>query len=237
MEIKDLSLEYYISRMVLKKHFCFVRYGDGEWRALFQTSGWNGHSQKISPKLHKDMKDALLKGSRFAGVIFGMQRYAMRKMPGRIRAFLTQNKLLNISWVDADIFHHASANGILFPLIRQMRKMKVVIVGPKFLRGLSQEVFAYKHFIEVPLKNAFGSCDAIANAIRTTHVKLGSDIIYSFCVGPTSEILIQNLFQKMQKSYLIDFGSVWDIFCGHRSRGYLKAGRYPNSKIQTNLGL
>jgi len=237
MEIKDLSLEYYTDRMIHKKYFSFVRYGDGEWRALFQTSGWNGHSQKISLKLHNDMKDALLKGSRLTGIIFGMQRYAMRKMPGRIRAFLTQNNLLNISWVDADIFHYASGNGILFPLVRQMRKMEVVIVGPKFLRGLSPQVFTYKHFIEVPLKNAFGSCDAIAKAICATHAKLGQDVVYSFSTGPTTEILIQNLLPKMKKSYLIDFGSVWDIFCGHRSRGYLKGGRYPVSKIQKNLGL
>jgi len=160
----------------------------------------------------------------------------MIRHPGVAQRYLRKHHL-KIGWVDADVFHHASRDGILFPLIRQLRKMRVVIVGPDFLRRPSKKIVKYKQFISVPPKNAYGSYQSIADAIRLAHKKLGDDVVYSFSTGPTSEMLIQDLFPEMPKNFLIDFGSLWDIFCGHRSRGYHKTTNYSDKKIHRNLGL
>lgn len=234
MEVRNLPLEHYINRMVHKRYFSFVRYGDGEWKALIQQNRQNGVAQWISPKLHSHMNKSFLNCPK-SGIYFGLQGNITRN-PDTALKYLRKH-YLKIPWVNADVFHYASRDGILYPLIRQLRKMRVVIVGPDFLRKLSKKTVKYKRFITVPSKNAYGSYDSIAQAIRLAHKELGDGMVYSFCTGPTSEMLIQDLFPEMPKNFLIDFGSLWDIFCGHRSRGYLKARNYPDEKIHRNLGL
>lgn len=113
----------------------------------------------------------------------------------------------------------------------------MVIVGPGFLKRLQNRALKFQGFIEVPTTNAYGSFTSIANAVRATHDKLGQDVVYSFSTGPSAEILIQDLFPEIKNSYLIDFGSLWDIFCGHRSRKYMRKEKYSPLKIHKNLGL
>jgi len=234
MKARDLSLAHYINRMVHKRYFSFVRYGDGEWKALTQQGRQNGRDQWISAKLHDHMNRSFLDCPK-SGIYFGIQGNMIRS-PDVAQRYLRKYHL-KIAWVDADVFHHASRDGILFPLIRQLRKMRVVIVGPNFLRRPIRKVVKYKQFIAVPSKNAYGSYQSLTDTIRLAHNKLGDGVVYSFSTGPTSEMLIQDLFPEMPKNFLIDFGSLWDIFCGHRSRGYHRTTNYSDEKIHRNLGL
>ena len=232
MKARNLPLKHYINRMVHKRYFSFVRYGDGEWKALTKDKRQNGRAQWISARLHNHMNRSFLDCPK-SGIYFGIQANIMRN-PGLAQKYLRQHHL-KIAWVDADVFHHASRDGILFSLIRQLRKMRVVIIGPNFLRRGCKKIAKYKQFIAVPSKNAYGSYQLIIDGIRLAHK--GDGVVYSFSTGPTSEMLIQDLFPEMPRYYLIDFGSLWDIFCGHRSRGYHRTINYPVSKIHRNLGL
>jgi len=154
----------------------------------------------------------------------------------RVVGYLRE-KRLNLKWVNGDVFHLASKFGQLFPLIKQMRKMKVVMIGPGFQKRIANRAFRYQAFIQVPATNAYGAYNNIVNSIKDAHNRLGDDVVYSFSTGPSAEILIQDFFPKMKNNYLIDFGSVWDIFCGHRSRKYMDKEKYPSAKIHKNLGL
>lgn len=234
MEVRNLSLTHYINRMVHKRYFSFVRYGDGEWKALTQQGRQNGRDQWISAKLHNHINRSFLDCPK-KGIYFGLQGNIARNSHDALK-YLRKHHL-EIAWVDADVFHHASRDGILFPLIRQLRKMRVVIVGPDFLRRQSKKILKYKQFVAVPPKNAYGNYQSIVDAIRLARNKLGDGVVYSFCTGPTSEMLIQDLFPEMPKNFFIDFGSLWDIFCGHRSRGYHRTTSYSDAKIHKNLGL
>jgi len=239
IEIKEVPLEWYVKKLKDREYFSFVRYGDGEWLAIFRGGGTASVGmQKINPEIQKDMTEALLSSVSFSNFIFGMQRLAMRlpRWSRRIKRFIAKYEL-NISWVDADVLYRASRDGLLFPLIKQMRDMKIVIIGPNFLRKLSEKVFNYVDFIEVSSKDCYIEQPYIISEILQIHERLKENIIYSFCCGPLAEPLISKLHEQMSKNFLIDFGSLWDVFCGVRSRGYTKAGDYTEEIVNQNLSL
>ena len=178
MKARNLPLDNYINRMVHKRYFSFVRYGDGEWKALTQQKRQNGRDQWISEKLHNHMNRSFVNCPK-NGIYFGIQRNMIRN-PAIALKYLRKHHL-KISWVDADVFHSASRDGVLFPLVRQLRKMRVVIVGPNFLRKGFKKVVKCKQFIAVPSRNAYGSYQSTADAIRVAHKKLGDGVVYSFC--------------------------------------------------------
>ncbi|MBA7684682.1 hypothetical protein ES703_93088 [subsurface metagenome] len=115
--------------------------------------------------------------------------------------------------------------------------MKVVVVGPNFLRGIAGRVFNYCAFVEIPGKNCYSDKDRIMSDILNIHQKSSENIVYSFCCGPLAEPLILELHEKMPKNFLIDFGSLWDVFCGSRSRKYTKSKAYTQEILNQNLGL
>jgi len=237
-KIKNLPLSQYVDFLKNNRYFSFVRYGDGEWSALLETSGKIDfyETQLLSPESNRDMREALIQNFNSSGIIFGIQKYAVRIMGERIERFLKENNL-EISWVDSDIFHHASIDGTIFPLIEEMRKKKVVVVGPKFLEKLPDRTFNIIRFIEVPGNNAYSKKDEIMKAILEIHQELKEDIVYSFSTGFLSKILILNLYRKMPNNFLIDFGSVWDVFCGNKSRKYSKSKQYTIQILNKNLGI
>jgi len=237
MKVRDLPLKHYIGRMARNKYFSFVRYGDGEFKTLYRNRGRNGRSQEINPRLHAHMEKSLIECPK-SGIYFGLQRGMLRtdESTHRVIEYL-RRKQLNLKWVNGDVFHLASKSGQLFPLIRQMRRMRVVMVSPEFHKRIVNRIFKYQIFIRVPTTNAYGAYNRIANSIRAAYKQLGDDVVYSFSAGPAAEILIQDLFPEIKNSYLIDFGSLWDIFCGHRSRKYMSKEKYSSAKIHRNLGL
>lgn len=233
VKIKDMSLEKYINRLKNNQHFSFVRFGDGEWLSLFRSFGKvSCDKQPLSIELQREMQKVLLEGSKL-DIIFGMQNYALKLANKKINKFLFDNNL-NIDWVNADIFHYACRDGKLFPLVEELRKQKVVVVGPKFLRKLSEKVFKYSSFIDVPIEDCYRDKERILTEILKINEKMGEDTVYSFSAGPLSKILITALKEKMPRTYLIDFGSLWDVFCGETERGYMKG--MSNEILNKNLG-
>jgi hypothetical protein len=84
------------------------------------------------------------------------------------------------------------------------------MVGPKWLENLSfvDEVVVVKE------KDCWDDVDDIEKELSHYH-----DCVIGFCAGPTSNVLIHRLHGTNQ---LIDFGSVWDVYCGVETRKYHK---------------
>lgn len=236
--IKVVPLESYVERLKDKKYFSFPRYGDGEWSALFTGAGRVSCGLQLADKkIQADMLQSLVAHMGESQLIFGMQHHALRGLEKRIEEFLHQHKLENISWLEADVFHYASRDGLLYPLIEQLRRMKVVIVGPNFLYKLKEGVFNYFAFVEVPQKDCYAHQENIKSDILGIHEKFKENVVYSFCCGPLAETLILKLREKMPENFLIDFGSLWDVFCGIRSRRYTRQEHYSDQILKKNLGL
>lgn len=234
---KDVPLCEYVDRLKDNKYFSFVRYGDGEWTALIRGSGNVACGlQPINAKIQSNMIRSLTNHAAEPGIIFGIQAHGLHMYGQLIPDFFRDHKLENIQWVDADVFHNASQSGLLYSLVEQLRKMKVVIIGPNLLRSLSDHVFRCAKFIEVKAENCYAEQEDIKASILQVHNELKEDVVYSFCCGPLAETLILDLHSQMPRNFLIDFGSLWDVFCGVRSRGYTQENKYTDDLLKRNLG-
>jgi len=141
-----------------------------------------------------------------------------------------------IYWKFANAFNTASKKGKLFPLIAEGRKHKIIVIGPKFLRRLPDKVFNYIDFIQIPERTGWFS-ESTFDKVLLCKKKFGNGILYSFSVGIGANILIPNLHRHMRGNFLIDFGSLWDPFCGRNSRIYMMEKHWLKHQFRRNLNL
>ncbi|HUI92889.1 MAG TPA: hypothetical protein VLX68_11635 [Chitinivibrionales bacterium] len=225
-------LDYYVSLLASGTPFSFSRFGDGEWNAMLGRPGENCDGHAFFPELGRDLRDALVARPAY---LCGMQYRAIRDMGTDIKRFLDSHKV-TVAWQDADVFHYANNDGTLFPLVKQLRAMKVAVVGPPHLSAMSDSVFPYDHFIEIPLKNCYLNRDDIERRIGSYYESSGPAVI-AFSASMTTNVLIHRLYPLMGKtSWLIDFGSLWDVYVGVKSRGGYASEDW-TLRIKKNLGL
>lgn len=237
MNIKNLPLDQYVDWLHNGKFFYFPRYGDSEWGSILEGKHLYSQTEpELFPTIQNDLRRGLVE-NRKSPIVFGIQNHAIRLLGEQIENFLRQNDLLESTWVSADVFHYASRDGLLFPLVRELRSQRVIIVGPHFLRRLSERIFEYLEFIEIPISNSYKMKSEISTAILEANSKFGDGVVYAFAAGAVSNIFINELWRQMPKNFLIDFGSLWDIFCGVRSRRYLYKDVYKEEKLRKNLGM
>jgi len=238
-EIKLLSLDWHISRLKNREYYSFVRWDHNPINALVFTSGLQKKGPalrlKFSPELNHRMQIALSKYYEEKDLIFSCPRSIWQIMNLYGKTWMEKHNLWNIDWVESTVFKGASNYGTLFPLIEELRKHKIIVIGSSLLKLLSKSVFKYIDFIEIHPTVGWND-PSISKRILSCKQKYGNDILYAFSAGIGSCLLICNLHQSMSENFLIDFGSVWDNFCGKFSRGYMKPLRYPKSRLWRNLG-
>ena len=231
VRVARMPLSHYVSMLAAGKPFSFSRFGDGEWNAILGRPGENCDGHAFFPELGKDLRTALVSRPAY---LCGMQRRAIQDMGVEIKAFLKKNNVV-IDWHNADVFHYANNAGTLFPLVKQLRKMKVVVVGPAHLRDVNRMLFPYDHFIEIPLKNCY-TAQHETEAQAREYFKRSGPALFAFSASMTTNVLIHRLFPFMgSSSWLIDFGSLWDVYVGVKSRGGYAAEDW-SLRIKKNLG-
>ena len=225
------DLEYYVAMLRDSMPYSFSRFGDGEWSAVLGRTGANCDGHDYFPALGADLRRALFER---LGYFYGLQTKALKNMGRAIYRFLRRNNV-KIVWHDSDIFHYCNTAGTLFPLIRQLRRMKVVLIGPKRLKGLNGVVFDYDHFIEIPLQNCYLVKDAVIGRIKE-HYRDRGPALFGFSASMATNVMIHELFPLLgSTSWLLDFGSLWDAYVGFDSRGG-KSGDQWNAIMKRNLG-
>lgn len=241
VNIRWIPFYQYVKFIEEGKYFSYLRYGDGEWKTLFRDNGRNGRAHMITPEFHRDMLECLFKNAYNFSVFFGLQRNTYRP-EGRqeeIDEFLKKNDLTNIPWVSAETFHHASRDGILYPLVKQMQERDTVIVGPEFLLGLKDKIFPDAYFITIPNTDCYEDKERIYSEISdmVEENNMQEDVIYSFCAGPAAEVFIPKLAEELPNNFYIDAGALWDVFVGERTRRYTQDKElYTDEIIKKNLG-
>lgn len=234
---QNIPLGKFVNWLRYDEFFHFLKFGDGEWYCIWENEGIIGQGKMpLSPEVQQEMGEGLKKHSR-SPIIFGMQNYSLKRWTKNIEEFLEKNKLWHIVWANSDVFHYASRDGELFPFVQQLRRKLIVVIGPEYLRELPEHTFGYSKFIEVPEYDAYGEIERVEAEILATQKELGNGIVYSLSCGPLANVLIFHLWEQMLENSLINVGSLWDIFCGRRSRRYMLKRRYPDEILKRNLGL
>lgn len=221
IRVLKTPLSFYADRLKANNPFTFVRYGNGEWDGILGTRDKTGSgSQWLNiPGLRQGLQQSLKRGYDSDCYLLGMQNLVQRRAPmweGAKRWL--QINAPDLIWHDADVFHHCSSRAQLRPLVDELRKKPLVFIGPAHVRPISK-LLPYVGFVEVRTRDCYQDATAIYKAI----LKQPSPGVFCFSAGPTAKILMAKLFPILgEKSFLIDFGSLWDIYCGVKSRSYHK---------------
>lgn len=209
-----------LRRLDEHRPFSFSRWGDGEWEAVLNLkkqdeANCDGHQFFDSMRL--ELQNILFKKPSY---MLGMQPLAYHKLMGRkIDSFFRSNnlKLEDLWWVNADVFHDASMSGKIFSFFERLKKKKVLLVGPQYLRNL--KIFTFDH-IEVPLLNCWLERVQIMAQIEERRKMKEYDVIL-FCAGMTSNWMVDQLHGNF-KGFILDIGSLLDPFAGRNTRNYHK---------------
>ena len=210
LKINPIKIKDFVRLVKSEIPFSFARYGNGEWDCILGLKESTGSgSQVFTEDLREAMRETVLENR---GVTMGMQntRYLTKlNLIYPVYKYLNDNKIV-YPWYTADVFHNASKDKQIAPLVNALRKKKFVMVGPEWLENLSfvDEVIVIKE------KNCWDDVDDIEKEL--SHY---NDCVIGFAAGPTANVIIHRLHGTNQ---LIDFGSVWDVYCGVVTRKYHK---------------
>jgi hypothetical protein len=227
MQVREPGLQFYVDLLNADRKFSFVRYGNGEWDCIFGTfHKTRSGSQTFTPQLRQALEDSIVQAHRADNYFMAIQNAASLEksaLLGKVEGWLSGKP--PIDWHLGDVFHRASSSGQLAPLVDALSTQRVVIVGPPWLMSLP---FA-SVFVPVEPQNCWDQVDEIAAQLS----KLSNAVI-SFSAGPAAKVLIYRLFPIIGSScWLLDFGSLWDPYCGVKSRNYHKL--MDDQTLKTNL--
>ena len=228
--IRDENLDYYVDKLNNNVPFSFSRFGDGEWNAILGKPGHNCDGHEYFPEMGKQLRNAVINNLSY---IYSIQNMAIRNEGRKISLFLKKNNV-NLEWHNSDVFHYANIDGRFFPMIETLRQKKLVIIGPPHLRDL-KNCFNYDSFIEIPPQNCYLKLNDIKDEI-ITYGRNKKKVVYSFSASMPANILIHELFPIFgNDNWLIDFGSVWDVYVGVKSRGHYNSEKWQDI-LKKNLG-
>jgi len=242
-EVIREPLNFYVDRIKKGERTVFPRWGDVEWFLalrkfgtcpffrILEKKGKNSSGHRFQPFLTKKLSD-VLKGNK--DYLWGMQPKSMREMGPLIDKFLTQHKITH-PWHWSDVFHKANCAGRLYPIVEICRDLKIVYVGPKHIENVHSKIFgkAVAQYIRVPLPDC---CIAEGQVLRKLSEAIQSEKpdLVGFSSAMLTNILIDKLHDKTE-CHMIDFGSVWDIYAGVKSRSMFRNSDQWPSLIEQNL--
>lgn len=213
IDVTRPGLQFYIDQLHADRRFSLARYGNGEWDCILgRYPHTRSGSQAFTPDLRAALTDTLTHAPG------GECYHALQS-----RTYLERVGLLapaaawcaanapGITWHDGEVLVKASLHGELYPLIQALSFHDLVVVGPPWLLKLP---FA-RVFIPTPARNAWEQADALTRKLRGF-----PNCVISLSCGPLAKVLIHRLYRELPSSWLLDFGSLWDPYCGKRSRRY-----------------
>jgi len=229
------SVEDMVQRLKDGEHFSFLRYGDGEWTAAYQRvpSRKNCDGHQFFEEMGKEMEASLVNQLPDPAV-YGMQNMMLRKDPTKsdLYAWLEEREI-DIDWVSSDVIHYANRDGELGDFVRCLTDRNTILVGPQHLKPL--KMFATTDFVEIAPRDCYLGIDSVERNLRSV-MEIRDDPVVIFCASMMAEPLIYRLFPDFgQTSTMIDVGSVFDVYMGKPSRGYLK--RMGPDVIKANGGM
>jgi len=215
MDIYTPGLQWYVDKLNNGERFTFTRYGNGEWDCIFDLyPRTRSGSQTFNPAFRRALTASLTEhhGGRNYVAMQSVSFLARVKLLPHIEPWVSAN-VPDLQWHDGEVFAKASRNGGLYPFVEAICKHKIVVVGPQHLLSLP---FA-RLFVPVKLHNCWDDVDKLTDALG-----VHSNSVILFSAGPTTKVLIHRLYPALKSSWLIDCGSLWDVYCGVNSRRYHK---------------
>lgn len=196
--------------------FAFSRWGDGEFKCLLKHRGQNCDGHEYDPLLGDKLADVLRSRPDY---FLGLQPKAMNDMGDAVNAWIEENRVGGLPWINADIFHNASQSEKLQGFFDAIRGRQVIVVGPYWMRWMPSSLMSFS-LEQIPEQNCWKEYASILERIES---RIFGGLVLVFCAGMTSNVLIDDLHIRHGDSVtLIDMGSALDWYCGVKTRKYMK---------------
>lgn len=206
--MKYYKLDYYVDKLKKGEKFSLARYGDGEFLCMWGKKGGNSNGCAYTPEL----REALLESMKITdpNFIFGMQRV----LPADEKKAI---EMWPVDWHDSEFLSEAVAEGKLFPLIEQLRKMKVAVISNTDVINTTSKIIYNFAGSRVPKSNAYEGREHLVNFITHKYDPEIQPEVFLFSCGMAANALIGECHGKTD-AWLIDVGHIWDPFSGLMSR-------------------
>lgn len=218
LEIRPLTLESLSSKLYSRTVFQLSRWGDGELGALFNEKGHNCDGHKYFREMGLELYDAL---------IYQAQGYYHGILPCGIRAYGEElNELMDTIHPEPALFDgmailKANRTRKLLPLLHELRKRKVLYIGPHRIMQTTLDMIHWRSFIGIREQNCYLDINKIQSGICKEIDSFRPDVL-CFSAGMTTNILIYRLLVSRHDNLtMLDMGSIFDPYSGKLSRKYM----------------
>lgn len=208
------AFETCVEELKMGSKFTFTRWGNGEFLCMRfpDPKRKNASGHHFFPDLSEKLQAALRKAIDQKCHDIGLQNMCYKDQDKYVPLWA---QALDIVWAFGDVFHYASIEGKLFPLIAQLREMPLVFIGPPYMRAIDKILPSVEEYIEIPLVDCWLDRKRILKELEACKV----EGVYCFSASLMADPLITRLHPK-PKSWLINFGSLWDVFLNRNTRSY-----------------
>jgi hypothetical protein len=242
-----LSAEYYIDLIKNNIPFSFARYGDGELIIMFNYKSVIGRDigdmiKSIEPmkqifRNHYDYFHCKLNCTFHTHSLkcFGVDIDEVCK-------FMIET-CPDMPFYDGEIWQGLSFSGKIEQLTRELNLYTPVFIGGKHLSNIQYlNGITNMELITVHDRKAWDDFENIKQQIRQK-IESGRRM-FCFSMGYAGKIMIDELYSETRgKCFMIDFGSLWDPYCGVLSRngmrnvGFQKFQSFTKYKLPLSVSL
>lgn len=226
--------EFYLQLIKDNKPFQLSRFGDGEALCMFHN-GWlheNCDGSKFLDSLIEPMKQIFRNQYPYYHCLLDC---SFDLSGNEFRQFLEET-CPEMPFYDGEIWQHLSFSDRILELIDAISPHNPIFIGGKHLQKICYMKGAkYNYFIEVPEIDSFKSSEKTKARIKELY-NLGHRF-FGFMAGYSTKIWIDQIFPEMSDAFMIDFGSVFDPYCGKLSRDGMKFAGFSKFQPFTSLKL
>lgn len=223
LNLRREPLAWYVDKLRRGEPFSLARYGDGELYCMLGEIGVNGNGCRYNPVLAAELRASL--GREDPDYYYGLQRV----LPEDVAKFATLRDPRR-PWLDTEVFSRTLLEGGLYPLVKQLRCVRTVLVANRAVAAVTELLWSAR-LIEVPPRDSYTAKERIVQDILSDARHEGT--AYLFSAGMGLKPAIAELHGRVGRNWLLDLGHVWDIFAGLRSRTYLET--IPKEVVRRNL--
>jgi hypothetical protein len=213
----NYDMNFFIKKILNKEYFSYSRFNDGElicsvkqFNDLQIKSNKNCDNHEYFPKMGQELLNTLNKSNCENYFIQFMSSSLLDKNFNQLIEKLIDNDLLKGTYQYSDFLQQTlRTNPKNFKLfIKTINEKKIIIIGPRYLKNI--DFIKYDFFIEVPTINCYKNQDQIICEIEKN---LDEDFILLFSSSMATNTIIDKLHNEYgNKNFLLDVGSLWDIF-------------------------
>ena len=218
INIIDKHIDYFIDRLENKRFFSYSRFNDGELicaikqveESMCVDHKKNCDQHEYFPKMGKELLHTLNRSNCEDYFIQYLSDWIDDETFKEHNEILINNSLLNGIYQKTDFLQLALRHEpeLFRKMLKVINEYKIMIVGPAYLKNIN--FLKVTNFIEIPTHNCYLKKDEVLQQIKE---HLTEDYVVLFSASMLTNVLIDELHDhNKDKNFLIDAGSVWDIF-------------------------